>query len=391
MRFVRAARGRGGADDILGPAMPPNDASPGRIPSLDGLRAVALGLVIAVHLGQRYLPGTPYAPIGAIFVADGVGIFFVLSGFLITTLLLREHERTGRIDLRAFYLRRTLRILPPLYVYLLTVVLLSSVLGLHQQGIAASVFFFRNLVDPPHAALTEHVWSLSLEEQFYLLWPFAFVLALRPGLAHGGRRRASRTAAALILAAPFVRVGIWATHLPLFAHRETYFLFARMDALMSGCLLALLVGTPRFERLFARLSRVWWLLPLYFFLLSGVMNAALGNAWHMTLGLTLDSLTAALFILWCARHASHPVGRLLNSRPMVTLGVLSYSAYLWQTLFTHAEPRLGFINRAPWSLGMILAAAWVSYSVIERPSFALRGQLIGRLRTPALPVKEGVG
>jgi peptidoglycan/LPS O-acetylase OafA/YrhL len=360
------------------PPGPPPAPSRGRIPSLDGLRAVAILLVIGVHLGQRYFT-LPQARIAGLFVADGVGIFFVLSGFLITTLLLREHETTGRIDLRAFYLRRTLRILPPLYVYLAAVVLLSVVLHLHQQGIAASVFFYRNMVDPPHAALTEHVWSLSLEEQFYLLWPFAFVLAL----VRGGKRAASRLAAALILAAPVVRVGIWATHLPLFAHRETYFLFARMDALMSGCLLALLVGIPRFERVFAQVSRVWWLLPLYFFLLSGLMNAALGNAWHMTLGLTLDSLTAALFILWCARHPDHLLGRLLNSRPMVTLGVLSYSAYLWQTLFTHAEPQLGFINRAPWSLGMILLAAWISYRVIERPSFALRASIVERLRNCA--------
>ena len=313
------------------------------------------------------------------FVADGVGIFFVLSGFLITTLLLREHERTGGIALGAFYLRRTLRILPPLYVYLAVVMLLSAVLQLHQRGIAASVFFYRNMVDPPQSALTEHVWSLSLEEQFYLLWPFVFVLALK----RGGRGAAAGLAAGLILAAPVVRVGVWATHLPIFAHREGYFLFARMDALMSGCLMAMLVGTPRFERLFTRVSQLWWLLPLYFFLLSGLLNAALGNAWHLTLGLTLDSLTAALFILWCARHAAHPVGRLLNAPPMVMLGVLSYSAYLWQTLFTHAEPRLGFVNELPWSLGMMPLAAWLSYTLIERPSFALRGRIVKRLSRAA--------
>ena len=360
-------------------AAPPRPDSPGRIPSLDGLRAIAILLVLSVHLGQRYFTTASQARLGALFVADGVGIFFVLSGFLITTLLLREHETTGRISLGAFYLRRTLRILPPLYVYLAAVAVISAALHLGQRGILPSIFFFRNMIDPSNAWMTEHVWSLSLEEQFYLLWPFAFVLVL----AHGGRRGAGLLASALILLAPVIRVGIWATHLPLFAHRETYFLFARMDALMSGCLLAILVGTARFERLFARFARLWWLPPLYLFLLSSLMNAALGNAWHLTLGFTLDSLSAAWFILWCARNATHPVGRLLNSRVMVALGVWSYSAYLWQTLFTHAQPGLGLVNSFPWSLGMILLAAWASYTFIEQPSFALRRRVMRRLHKPA--------
>jgi peptidoglycan/LPS O-acetylase OafA/YrhL len=362
--------------------MPASAESPQRIPSLDGLRAVAILLVIGLHFGLRYLTSVPHAALFGYFVTDGVGIFFVLSGFLITTLLLREHERTGRIHLGAFYLRRTLRILPPLYVYLGVLALLSAWLHFEQEGILASALFFRNMVDPPHAALTEHVWSLSLEEQFYLLWPFAFVHAL----ARGGRRLTGRLALVLILLAPVVRVFIWSTHLPIFAQRETYFLFARMDALMGGCLMAILVGNPRFERLFARISRLWWLLPLYMFMLSGLLDRLLGNGWKFTLGLTFDSITTACFVVWCARHPDHPVGRLLNSRVMVTLGLWSYSAYLWQTLFSHAQAGLGPVNHLPWSLPMILLAAWASYTFVERPTFRLRGKLMAWLHARPEPL-----
>ena len=357
-----------------------DDASlPRRIPSLDGLRAVAIVLVVFAHLGQRYLPGTSFAVAGSIFVPDGVGIFFVLSGYLITTLMVRELAHTGAIDLKAFYLRRTLRILPPLYVYLCAAFLLSLWLHLNTGGIAASLLFCRNLVNPPNGWLTEHVWSLSLEEQFYFLWPFAFVLAM----ARGGRAMAARLAAGLIVVAPLVRVGMRAVH--LFPHREAYFLFGRMDALMCGCLLALVVGQPRFERLFARIAKVWWLLPLEYFILSSVLNTLLGGAWRLSVGLTLDSVCGALFILWCSRHAEHPVGRVLNSRVMVTLGVWSYSMYLWQTLFTHAQSGIAPINELPWSLGCIVVAAWASYTFVERPSFALRSEIMKRLSRQSTP------
>ncbi|HEY0785460.1 MAG TPA: acyltransferase [Acidobacteriaceae bacterium] len=339
----------------------------GRIASLDGLRAVALLLVVLLHLGERF--DAPKLPLA--FVADGVGIFFVLSGFLITTLLLREYGSTGRIDLPRFYLRRTFRILPPLYFYLGAVVLLSTLAHVEQHGLMSAGLFYRNLISVPRGWMTEHTWSLSLEEQFYLLWPFALVVVL----GRRGRDAAAWLALGLIVCAPVVRVTMKASHLPMFEHRESYFLFARMDALMCGCLLAMLVGKPWFERAFAHVARLWWVLPLQYVVVSGLLNYRFTVAYRMTVGMTLDSIAAALFILWASRNVSHPVGRLLNCRPMVALGTWSYSAYLWQTIFTHAEPALSSINRMPWALLLLVAVAWVSYRWVEQPALLLRVRL----------------
>jgi peptidoglycan/LPS O-acetylase OafA/YrhL len=140
------------------------------LPSLDGIRAVAVFLVVFYHLGVR--------GIGA---GMGVLIFFVLSGFLITWLLLKEEERFGRISLKLFYARRTLRIFPAFYVYWFLVIGLSIIASRHIfKAQAISSFFYVNnyyqaIFGDPNTGLS-HTWSLGVEEQFYVLWPVTFLL-----------------------------------------------------------------------------------------------------------------------------------------------------------------------------------------------------------------------
>src|SRR5215831_9629535 len=178
-----------------------SDMSQDRIPSLDGLRAISIAFVFVGHLaGTRGFP-VPAAAGNAVNIAElGVHVFFVISGYLITRLLLQETASSGRIDLGNFYLRRTLRIFPPYYA-LLAALLAADLLGavaLHRHDILRAMTYTTNY-DEGRSWYVGHTWSLSVEEQFYLLWP-AVVLLARP-------RRAVLAAAAVVLAVPIIRVG----------------------------------------------------------------------------------------------------------------------------------------------------------------------------------------
>ena len=157
------------------------DSRPRRdLAGLDGLRAVAVGLVILFHSADEFAPGGGLRLVASHGVF-GVPIFFVLSGFLITFLLLREESSRGRVDLPKFYARRSIRILPPAYVFMIAMMVLS-VLGLQpmsRRALVSSLLFFRNYaMQPPW--ISGHLWSLAVEEHFYLVWPVFFVLVRNP-------------------------------------------------------------------------------------------------------------------------------------------------------------------------------------------------------------------
>lgn len=355
-----------------------------RIPSLDGIRAVAIFLVIVLHLSQHYrwpVSGTKAFSLlvgrdGAIWAGDGVGIFFVLSGFLITTLLLREVGKSGRIAIGPFYVRRAFRILPPLLVYLAFALgfCIAQNIPFIPQNFTAALFFYRDYFFVNDLWLTQHTWSLSVEEQFYLLWPIALLLLLR----YKGRSAAAWCSLALILVTPVLRVA-GSKVLPGFAHEELYMLHCRMDALMSGCFVALCVGLPKFEAVYQKIAKVWWILPLEFWGISVFLGHTLGIAYRKSAGLTIDSVAMAFLILWAARNADHWVGRILNCRFMAQAGVLSYSAYLWQTFFLHEDNKT-WSGRFPFSLLYIWMAAWISYNLVELPSLQLRDKLMRRTK-----------
>jgi peptidoglycan/LPS O-acetylase OafA/YrhL len=224
-----------------------------RIPSLDGLRAVSIGLVLALHTLQRYNVKHPMSRIwyGIFDGGTGVLIFFVISGFLITTLLLQEQQKRGSISLRGFYFRRALRILPPLYLYVVVLLLLGLAgrLVVTKIDIYSALFFFHNYAAGAMFSL-EHFWSLSIEEQFYLIWPFVLIWCLRrPG--EEGKRKAARVALAVVVLSPILRVVSFAhsPHIWGYLHNP-YSFHVHADSLMFGCLIALCQGTRRFERLY---------------------------------------------------------------------------------------------------------------------------------------------
>src|SRR5690242_8294288 len=220
------------------------------IPALDGIRAICVFLVIFYHLGfERTLPFVP-GPLGVLG-------FFVLSGFLITWLLLKEHEKSGSISLRGFYRRRALRIFPAFYVFWLLAV--GSRLLAHGEGQlpwsqAFSAFFYVSnyfhAILHPSPDFILHTWSLSAEEQFYLLWPLTFLVFAR-------KRRRLIAFLSLLIAAIWVhRIHLW-----IVAHAAYYVTYAfdtRADALLVGCLLALVLKEGLADRLFGVICRPAW-------------------------------------------------------------------------------------------------------------------------------------
>lgn len=363
----------------------PQSKSMTRIPSLDGLRALSIFLVIALHTIQRFSIHHHVSRIwyGIFDGATGVYIFFVISGYLITKLLLNENQKRGTISLKAFYLRRALRILPPLYAYILFLVVLAFFgrLVLERVSIVSALFFFHNYV-PGHMWEVEHFWSLSTEEQFYLLWPVILLYCIRrPGIA--GRVRAGKVAIAVILAAPIVRVLSYLTHNPYLHNGYGFHMTA--DSLMFGCAVALLEGTSRFERVYEFATRKWWIPPVTI-LISDLIGARFLNYWRFPFGFTVTGTAIAFFLLWTVRNPESIVGKWLNARFVAHIGVLSYSMYLWQTFFLHEGnaqilgSHLKFLGTFPYNWLAILVVAELSRYLVELPVLRLREKLINGLR-----------
>jgi peptidoglycan/LPS O-acetylase OafA/YrhL len=360
---------------------------PRMIPSLDGLRAVSIVLVIALHSLQHYGLTHKVPVIWFILCNGSVGvyIFFVISGYLITTLLLREHRAKGRISLRDFYIRRGFRILPPLYVYVLTIAVLGwtgRLAGVNATEIVTALFFLRNYSQHVTLWVFEHFWSLCVEEQFYLLWPGLVVFALLRRGEGQGRRLAARVAVAIIVAEPFIRLFCW-RFVPTLHNTGQFHMSA--DCLMFGAAGALLEGSTRFEALYRRATRWPWLLPVVLFGVLGALGMRFQNYFNVPLGDTLQGFVILMWLLWLVRNPATAQGRFLNGSAIRWVGRLSYSLYIWQTFFIHYKnvPVFGgayFVNTPPGAWLSILVVATFSYYVIEQPSLRLRDIMMRHMR-----------
>lgn len=334
------------------------------IPSLDGLRAVAVFAVMLGHSHSAFLDSIPFNH--SFRNGDqGVAIFFVISGFLITHLLLREQNKTGTISLRRFYLRRTLRIFPPFYVYILVVVLLGLLHRVQINGadvLAASTYSW-NYDFFPGSYILGHCWSLSLEEQFYLLWPFCMVYL--------NKSKAIKISLAIILLSPGIRVAMYflvpesRTHMNMMLHTH-------LDTIMTGCLLALLIDVGYGEKL--RLRLMHWAAPLMSILFLLFVDSPADIRWRgmyqATIGISLENAAiASLLVFVVFRHESL-LGRFLNMRWICHLGMISYSLYLWQQLFTGP-----YTHAFPLGLVWTFICAEASYFLIEKPSFRIRDRV----------------
>jgi len=203
-----------------------------------------------------------------------------------------------------------------------------------------------------------------------------------------GRITASKIALAVIAVSPVIRVVTYSLPIPYLHHGGMF--HARADSLMFGCVIALLQGTPVFERVYAFVTKIWWIPPAVIFL-SDCIGARFQNYWQLPFGYTICGTAIAFFLLWCVRNPHSAVGRVLNSRPVVHIGVLSYSIYIWQTLFLHHlnasvfGPSLRFISTFPGNWLAILVVAEISYHLVEQPALRLRNYLMRRVAVDSAP------
>ena len=365
------------------PDAPPAWLGGGRIPSLDGVRAVAILLVLYAH---AHFPGNDWAPLRTLrgrcgFL--GVQTFFVLSGFLITTLMLREVRRTGGLSLRGFYLRRVLRIVPAYLAFLAVVAALplAGAGSLGGRAWLALATYTVNFLPAPLPWQVSHVWSLSVEEHFYLLWPL-LVAALPPA----GSRRA---VAGCLVAALGLR---WLLRLAWPGCPVDLWTFTRIDDIAVGCGLAFLARDAswraRLDRITGRRAVLATLLGL--FLVSQVCfsNVVGGRLFGprtlaVVLGLANDvnSFTIALLLWAVLTRPGGAAGRVLNRPLMSGVGVLSYSLYLWHPLFCEAGP--AWLTGFPQNLVFIFATAGLSYGLVERPFLRWKLRLAAPAAAPA--------
>jgi len=340
---------------------------PKRIPSLDGLRAIAILFVLVSHLaGTRHF--LSMSAVGALGDVGNLGVrlFFVISGFLITRLLLKEFATTQRISLRAFYIRRVLRIFPAFYGFIIVATILATIgyATLDRSDLAHAVTYTMNY----HANLSpnfslRHLWSLSVEEQFYLLWPLTLA-ALAP-------RRAAGVLVGVALFVPVLRVAMYMAWPSYEFIADTGF-EGVCDALATGCLLAMGMR---------RLLRSEWVARLLVGRAFPLLFAAIWLANHQRdhpkffwfLCVPFMNVALAAVVLRYVHAPELPLGRFLNWRPMAAIGVLSYSLYLYQQLFLiQFRPVTSVFVTFPLNVGMAFLCAAASYRFVELPFLRLK-------------------
>jgi peptidoglycan/LPS O-acetylase OafA/YrhL len=367
----------------VGQVSTPRNSGPGHVPSLDGLRTPAVVAVMLFHVGF------PYArPLGAL----GVDLFFVLSGFLITTLLIREHERRGQIQLVRFWGRRFLRLMPAYYTYaaFITLAILvfgwgttatARVNGWSVDDLVVSIWFYFVNYAPISGLWSNpnwivHLWSLAVEEQFYLIWPPVLGFALKC-------KRGALIGWVLVAAIAINRVfyGDWER-----AHR----LDARGLGIMLGCAVALSLRGSAASRARQVIGQSW----VRFASIAGVV--ALGAITMMVGRVVGESHDLSLYtepafeLCFAALVASlyhgpaDPVSRSLSIRSVVYLGKISYGIYLYHMICQalvwdvkiaalDALPRgPRYLVRLAMFVGLSVGMASLSYHFLERPFLSLK-------------------
>ena len=382
------------------------------IPALDGIRALAVIAVVLYHLGAPWMSG------GLL----GVTMFFVISGYIITKLLLREFSASGTIDLKSFWIRRARRLLPAIGALIIGVVILCAafnrvMLTKMRPEIIPSLLFFNNWWQIAHdssyfAALGDpspltHFWSLAIEEQFYLLWPILLLILLRLRIKRSSIRRIVIAAAALSALAMAILY-----HPGTDPSRVYYGTDTRMFSLLLGAWLAFIpersmgsrmlctflgiapngskpqpLADPEPNRTKRPLDGAMTLvgciglagLVLMFSLTNGY------SAFPYRGGMLLCSLLTLMLIAACVQP-NGPFVRFFSAKPIIWIGQRSYSIYLWHFPLLSLMNPVADISADPWwatliQLGVVLAVAEASYKFIETPfRKGLVGKIVSRLR-----------
>jgi peptidoglycan/LPS O-acetylase OafA/YrhL len=346
------------------------------IPSLDGIRAIAFLIVFLSHAGfGRFVPG-----------GFGVTIFFFLSGYLITTMLRREHERANKIDFKKFYMRRVLRIWPPFYIVLILAVAVSWLVGTYSepsftghyvQAFVTQFFHYSNYYNIEYgnqfmALGTEVYWSLAVEEHFYLLFPLLYVLLRKLNVGSSKQATIFWSICLLVLLWRCLLVfTMGAGYDRIFFATDT-----RLDSIMFGCALAV-SGNPALQedRQISERRLKYVLLPLGCALLM-ISLAIRTDVFRDTLRYSIQGVALYPVFIAAIRFPEWFVFRPLNWGWMRFVGVLSYSLYLVHFMVIKAlivvAPELGMVGTSILSLLISLAISYGVYRFAEVPAAKLK-------------------
>jgi peptidoglycan/LPS O-acetylase OafA/YrhL len=351
----------------------------GSVPSLDGLRAISISLVLLAHFVNKAIPG-----------GLGVYVFFVISGFLITRLLLAEQAATGTVSLKMFYARRICRLYPVIIVFAAFVILFDIALGrpFNYLEPASALGYFANYLgvwfeahgieqQMPFAVF----WSLSLEEHFYILFPFAFILLKADPI------RLVLLVTLLCIGCLLLRLGEATLH-PELLYTQTFYVLSqyRLDSIGFGVLLALACQTVDGRKVLLRLTQ-----PVFVTIALTVILGCLlirdpwfRETWRYSLlGISIVIVVSA--VLFGERY--HLVHRFLNTVVLRWIGRLSYSLYVWHKGVSSFLP----IESLPhWKQSVVclfasFVVAPISYYAVEQPFLTLRSRFrIGEAARPII-------
>lgn len=336
----------------------------GYIPALDGLRAIAVTLVVAHHAV------TPLAPRGY----AGVDVFFVISGYLITAILLREIDRNRSIRFGRFYLRRFIRLYPPLIITAAVVAIPGVILASSGWGHIRSTIYALLYITPitaqfnsASAGVWAHTWSLGIEEMYYLVWPALLILAVRSGM--------SRVAMACIAA------GCGVAMLGVFAATDAMFWpsFMRAGGIFLGCALALVLHnhTVRVPRILGWIA----LFVLLWVVIAGIPGLRIGGV----IGVVV-SASLVLIAVSVSPHRGESWSLVLGNRVMAYIGQISYELYLWHyvilSLGMWAAGRTATMTDvAWWAIPLSFGMAAATHKVVVPLQARLRARLAQRDHT----------
>ena len=324
------------------------------LPSLDGFRGISIMMVIIGHLCVR----TGYDFLQYFFNGNlGVYVFFVISGFLITTLLLKERIRTKTISLRKFYIRRFLRIFPVAYLYLVVLLIINWTLGLQIPVIpfVGAALYLTNFSFFAQNWYTEHYWSLSIEEQFYLIFPSILKKSVR------------FYSLLILILITTIPVLVAVCRLVPFL-RESWFYEAvhfllKFDGVLTGSFFSLLVFQGLIPWSFIRKYK----LPINLVLIACTVLLHNKNI------LLIDHITPffiGIIIISNIYPAEDAMFKFLNNKWLMKIGVLSYSLYIWQQLFTMTKGEPTW-TKVPWysfpiNVILLLVVSYLSYNYYEK-------------------------
>ncbi|SDP63318.1 acyltransferase [Phyllobacterium sp. OV277] len=346
------------------------------IPGLNGLRGISALLIIVYHAKVLSLPG------GSL----GVDVFFVLSGFLITSIISAELEQTGRLNFRNFYAKRALRLFPALALVVIAFLLFShfvfTLMSPHDD-LQASVFTALYLMNWSRAFgwarfnVLDHTWSLSVEEQFYLVWPLICI-----GLFRLPTLRAKIICTSILLIASIV-----IRYILTFKGASTDRIYngfdTRADDLLAGCLLAFALSSARIDELCRQKMpislRFWTPVSVVILVLHAMFVDQLSRFANL-IGFTIVQIAAVILILNVLYRRTGLTNSILSNKIVVWLGTISYGLYLWHF------PTLMFLQKLeprPWQLlgynfAVTLVLAVLSFYLVEKRFLQLKRYFVSR-------------